>query len=296
VELWNGRETAEIHRCAACSFEFANPFASGDERFYNLISDLDPRHPARRWEFERTIEALTERGNARGGRLLEVGAGSGWFLKRLRSSPVADNYAPLALEYDRGALRQLQEAGFETSSASLQELGRITGEDERFAVICIFQTLHHLSDVQGTFGALARLLRSSGDIFISVPFARATEIQERLTGYWDLPPNHVARWTSSAFEAITQRHSLRVVAVEPEQTSRLAIAWRLALYATLARAYDERSLAGRVNALRRRSLRGPAKRLLAATYLPRMLAAWPELVPREHWIHIRRDDERRASA
>jgi SAM-dependent methyltransferase len=291
-EMWNGRESVDIHQCERCSFGFANPFVAGDQRFYNLVVDDDPSYPASRWEFDRTIEALSSLpgDDPRPGRLLDVGAGTGAFLKRLRSSQIAGRYVPYALEYDRGALRQLHDAGFQGSSRSLQDVAAATDESQRFSVICVFQTLHHIADVHGTFGALSDLLQPGGDIFISVPFGPETEVQERLTGYWDLPPIHVARWTSSAFEAAAPQHSLDVVAVEPEPINRLIMAGRLALYATLASAYDEQTLAGRINALPRRSLRGPAKRLLAVAYLPRMLAAWRSLSPRTRWVHIRHGD------
>jgi hypothetical protein len=42
AELWEGRETVEVHRCPSCSFGFVHPWAAGSERFYNLVSESDP--------------------------------------------------------------------------------------------------------------------------------------------------------------------------------------------------------------------------------------------------------------
>jgi hypothetical protein len=91
------------------------------------------------------------------------------------------------------------------------------------------------------------LLRDDGGLFMSVPFAPSTELQEELTAYWDVPPNHIGRWTPRAFDSIARQHGLRVVDWELEAASSLSCAWRLATYAVLAKAYDEASLPGRIN-------------------------------------------------
>lgn len=290
TEIWGGRTSVQIHRCRVCSFAFAHPWVDGTERFYNLISQENPHYPRNRWEFQRTIESLTriaEEHRYQGRmELLEVGAGGESFLKRLQSSPIGGIFAPTATEYDRGAVAQLKHAGFRTLSLSLEEFAH-EEPAASVAVICLFQTLEHMADVHGVFGAITHLLSVDGDVFISVPASEATDVQEELTGYLDLPPNHVARWTRPAFEAVTQRHGLKVVEWELEPAARFVLAWRLAIYAVQAKAYDEESLAGRVNAVQNRWIRGPAKRVAALAYMPRMLASWRRISPKTQWVHIR---------
>jgi SAM-dependent methyltransferase len=220
-------------------------------------------------------------------KLLEVGAGSGAFLTQLRSSRIGGGFSLLAIEYDRGAVANLESAGFETTQFSLQELAKSDQHRGAFAAICLFQTLVHIADVHDTFHAIKTLLRHDGDLFISVPFGPSTDIQEELTAYWDLPPNHVGRWTRHAFESIAQQHAFLIVDWELERTGRLFYAWKLARYTVLAKAYDESSLVGRINALRVRSIRGPAKRVVAIAYLPKILAAWRRLTPPTQWVHLK---------
>jgi SAM-dependent methyltransferase len=291
VESWGGRETVAVHRCPTCSFGFAEPWVAGSTRFYNLVTESDPHYPSDRWEFRRTVNALaTERfvgiGNEKRTRLVEVGAGSGAFLKLLRSSHVGRTFRPIAIEYDRGAIANLEQAGFETFAGSLQELAATSSGRSDFGAICLFQTLEHIADVHGTFRAITALLEPTGNVFLSTPYAPSIELQEELARFWDLPPNHVGRWTRSAFEAVAEQHALRVVEWELEPTPRVVLAWRLAVYTVLGKAYDERSLAGRINALRVRSVRGPAKRVVAIGYMPKMLAAWPRLVPVTQWVRL----------
>jgi SAM-dependent methyltransferase len=290
-DLWEGRDTVAIRRCSSCSLGFADPWVAGTDRFYNLVTESDPHYPRDRWEFRRTIRCLTARpptvGHQIPARILEVGAGSGAFLKQLRSSSVGTEFSPLAIEYDRGAVAKLEQAGFETSRDSLQELAGTAQRKGIFTAICMFQTLEHIADVHGVFGAVKTLLRHDGDLFISVPFGPSTELQEELTGYWDMPPNHVGRWTRSAFDSIAEQHAFRLVEWELERTARLLLAWRLASYAVRAKAYDEDSVAGRINALRIRSIRGPAKRILAVALMPKMLVAWHRLCAPTQWVHMK---------
>ena len=176
--------------------------------------------------------------------------------------------------------------GFDVSAISAQELAESDRHKGKFAAICLFQTLEHIADVHGAFRAMRALLREDGALFISVPFGPSTELQEELTAYWDLPPNHVGRWTPRAFDSIAQQHGFRVVEWELEATSRLSCAWRLATYALLAKAYDETSLPGRINALRVRSIRGPLKRVAALAFVPRVLKAWHRLSPPTQWVRM----------
>jgi hypothetical protein len=193
---------------------------------------------------------------------------------------------PLAVEYDRGAIEKLEEAGFAVSSSFVQQLAENESHRGEFAAICLFQTLEHIADVHGIFGAMRRLVSEDGAVFISTPFGPSTGLQEELTSYWDLPPNHVGRWTRPAFDAIAERHGLRVVEWELDRNGRLGYAWRLACYALLAKSYDETSFPGRINALSVRSIRGPAKRVLALAFVPRMLKAWRRLSPPTQWVHM----------
>jgi SAM-dependent methyltransferase len=290
TELWEGRESVDIHHCRNCSFGFARPWVAGSDRFYNLVSDSNPHYPRNRWEFDRTIECLSARfrtiSSERKLRLLEIGSGDGAFLKKLRLSSIGPAFSALAVEYDRGAVEKLGQAGFEISSNSAQQLAERDSHRGEFAAICLFQTLEHIADIHGLFWAMRALLGEDGALFISAPFGPSTEVQEELTSYWDLPPNHVGRWARPAFDSIAEQHGFRVVEWELEPNARLYYTWRLACYAALAKAYDETSLPGRINALGARSIRGPLKRVVALAFVPRMLKAWRRLSPPTQWVHM----------
>jgi SAM-dependent methyltransferase len=282
--LWGGREFVEVRRCESCGFGFAAPHVAGDKEFYNLVSNADAHYPARRWEFDRTIAELSALPQLQG-ELLECGAGGGSFLAQLGTSTVGARYRPMAAELDEGAIRRLRAAGIAVSAGSITEFGEdMTG---RFAVICMFQTLEHHDDAHAVFEAFRRLGRPGSHIFVSVPNAAWTDTQERRVRYWDMPPNHVGRWTGSCFSRMAVHHGLRVVGFEVEPASKIGQTWRLALSWVNSRAYEAGSLAGKVNMIRLRLVRGVLKRSIAALLFLRLWSTAQAPEGDSLWVHMR---------
>jgi hypothetical protein len=62
-----------------------------------------------------------------------------------------------------------------------------------------------------------------------VPNGDAIDAQEKLTGFWDMPPNHVGRWTRPSFEEWVNDAALTIVDDDLEPSSDAA---RAAAYAS----------------------------------------------------------------
>ena len=85
-------------------------YVSGDATFYNLAYERSS-YPNERWEFERTVRELFSI-NFRAERVLEAGAGFGFFLDK-----IVDIYVPIilgitALEYSDEAIKTLRRKGY----------------------------------------------------------------------------------------------------------------------------------------------------------------------------------------
>jgi 2-polyprenyl-3-methyl-5-hydroxy-6-metoxy-1,4-benzoquinol methylase len=276
-ELW-GRDFVEVHVCPSCTFGYAVPWVGGDARFYELAHAGDPHYPADRWEFGRTIRVLERPAFKRRLRVLEVGAGDGAFLDDLRR---LGPHEMLAADYDAGAVRGLREKGYEAIVGSLADIS--TGS---FDVVCLFQTLEHMADLDAVFENLHRLLAPDGSVFLSVPNGEATDFQEHVTGYWDMPPNHVGRWNPTALARASERHGFSAVAVETEPLRARQVAWQLAVYSVNGRSYTPGTLDNRINAIASRPARGLVKRVLAAARLPPLLAMRRRFRPLTCWAHL----------
>jgi 2-polyprenyl-3-methyl-5-hydroxy-6-metoxy-1,4-benzoquinol methylase len=277
-ELWRQEDVA-IEVCGECSFGYAVPFVGGDADFYALAHEGDPHYPWNRWEFHEALTALRELEVQRPLRILEVGAGHGAFLDLARAqTPEAE---VVAADYDLGAVSVLRSKGYATLAGSLRDA---TGP---FDVVCMFQTLEHMADLDDVFAQLARLTLPGGSILVSVPNGDATTVQENLIGLWDMPPNHVARWTPRSLRQAAQLRGFQLQSLCTEPVRAASITRQLAVSEINAYAYVEGSLAQRVNALSARWARGPLKRVIAAAGIPRIWRQRAEFKPLTVFAHLR---------
>jgi SAM-dependent methyltransferase len=276
--LW-GRDFVEVQLCAGCTFAYAVPWMGGDARFYELAYGGEPHYPADRWEFGQTIKVLERPEFKRPLRALEVGAGHGAFLDALRRLGA---HEIVAADYDAAAVRGLRAKGYEAIVGSLADISA-----GGFDIVCLFQTLEHMADLDAVFDNLHRLLTPNGSVFLSVPNREAIDFQERVTGYWDMPPNHVGRWNPTALERASERRGFRAVSVETEPLRVRQVAWQLAVYRINGRSYTPGTLDNRINAIPNRPARGVLKRVLAAARLPQLLAMRRRFRPLTCWAHVR---------
>ncbi|HKZ01418.1 MAG TPA: hypothetical protein VJ180_04220, partial [Pyrinomonadaceae bacterium] len=96
--LWEADECVVV-RCRECGFGFGVPFVGGDEDFYALLHEQKD-YPGWRWDYDVAVSEAVQKFS--GGRILDVGAGVGRFLRRLDSS--WERYACEASDSTRGEL------------------------------------------------------------------------------------------------------------------------------------------------------------------------------------------------
>ncbi len=181
--LWGG-DSCAVMRCGECGFGFSVPFVGGDEEFYGILHE-QKGYPQWKWDFEFAHqEAL---GGGAGGKVLDIGAGDGAFLRSL-----ADKWERYAVEGSEDTRKALEKDGitvFRDLEAAAQE------SPKTFQIVTLFQVLEHLSDFRPVLSQAKQLLAPGGRIVITVPDGDAMITQERCTGCPDMPPNHVCKWT-----------------------------------------------------------------------------------------------------
>ena len=273
--LW-GCESCQILSCSGCGLSFAEPFIAGNLEFYGLVS-VRNGYPSTKWEFTETVAILEERG-IRGGKVLEIGAGAGHFLKRV--SP--GRFHPCnvtALEYNSRSVEALGTLGY---NAVLGDFRDLLPADSEFRAIFMFQVLEHLDQVPRTFTRLRDLLAPGGDLFIAVPNPLLIEFNEKSGSLLDMPPNHIARWRQRTFQYVAQRYGFELVSIRVEPFS-----WRTFLaqdigYFYLRKAQEDRTIAQYSRVLRS-SLLGRGIMLAAAmAYAPARVPVWLRSLPELH--------------
>lgn len=260
ARLW-GAGSCVVRHCPECGFGFSEPFVGGDEEFYTILHE-EHGYPRWRWDYDEAIKSAVEPLN--GGAVLDVGAGTGAFLRHL--GPGWSKHAVEGSPIMRNKLRAIGINVFENLEIAQNKAGA-------FHLITLFQVLEHLSEFRETLQQCRSLLAPGGMIFITVPEASAMRRQEKLTGCADMPPNHVCKWTPRSLQLALSRAGFN-----PGEPAFETASWatlRSAIYLRiLADREKPSSVAAQIYRIRSRPLRIAGLTLWA---LPTSLRMMPHL-------------------
>jgi SAM-dependent methyltransferase len=214
ARLWQ-QQTCSFHGCRTCGFGFAWPFLAGDPKIYSLLYYRDFSFLTDKWEYSRALEILGDHPPGPESTLLELGAGNGSFLYLVsRTFPGLQHI--YSTEASRAGAEQIREKGFQCFSSSLPELKE--KHLPAFDVICMFQVLEHMDDLDNAFKALQELGRDGSDLIISVPNGRLRIFYDRMGVHLDVPPVHVGRFTPHTFRYLADKYGweLKEASTEPQ--------------------------------------------------------------------------------
>jgi 2-polyprenyl-3-methyl-5-hydroxy-6-metoxy-1,4-benzoquinol methylase len=185
-KLWQNQNCI-ILQCSNCGFGFGHPFVAGDEEFYSILHE-QKGYPAWRWDYDIAIqEALS---HFKGGKVLDIGAGEGMFLRGLDSE-----WGKYAVEGSETTRMELEKAGINV----FRDLPNIANtQTGTFDVVTIFQVLEHIGEFQSLLRQCHKLLKTGGMLVVTVPDGEAMIRQEQITGCPDMPPNHLGKWTPTS--------------------------------------------------------------------------------------------------
>lgn len=264
--LWGG-DSSSVHVCPKCGFGFGWPYVGGDDEYYSILHE-QAGYPKDRWEYGWTKRQVLPQ-FPQGGRILDIGTGSGMFLRGLDSR--WQKFATEGSPTNRERLRAGGIECFESTSAAVAE-ARGT-----FAVITMFQVLEHIAPFRGILTDCQALLQPGGVIVISVPSAAAIYDQEVLTGCQDMTPNHINKWAPDSLAAALRQHGFdpQPSAFEPPSVD--AAISRAALMTRAQAASRPRSLAARAYGIRGRLARLGLLAGLSVFNLVTHLVSWQRM-------------------
>jgi SAM-dependent methyltransferase len=256
--LWHGDECT-VFRCTDCGFAFGNPFVGGDEEFYGILHEQKD-YPGWRWDYDVAITEAVKKFD--GGKILDVGAGVGMFLRGLRGA--WDRHAVEGSETTR---RELEAAGIKVFR-DLSDGAQLNAG--AFQVITLFQVLEHIAEFDLVLKLCRKLLAPGGRLVVTVPDGDAMIRQERMTGCHDMPPNHIGKWTPESLIRVLRRSGFECgqPIYEPPSWGNLKSNLHLRVSAD---ATNHKSFAAQVYRIRSRPLRIAALSILGGPALLRML-------------------------
>lgn len=222
-------DLVNIFSCEKCELDFASPFVSGDSLIYNKVySESQINKRFWKWDFEEALKEVSREhlggDEAAGLKILDIGAGSGHFLKRIKSS--FGNAECYAVEYSNSCRAELEKIGVHcfTDLSSLCDAGLV-----EFDFITIFQVVEHVDNFDEFFGSIRGLLARGGKIIISTPNAVQRASYDSVGVYEDVPPIHLSRFTEATFLKIANKYSLRLLKFESQSGNFLRNLYRFLL-------------------------------------------------------------------
>jgi 2-polyprenyl-3-methyl-5-hydroxy-6-metoxy-1,4-benzoquinol methylase len=183
----------KIFKCLDTKYMFYYPFTlEGDENYYGLMSKFDWYYNPSRWEHGKAIEIINEKDN-----VLEIGAGSGSFLKKLKEK------APFVtgLELNTKAIEEAKSIGVELHKELIQDHARKNAN--KYDVVCSFQVLEHISQPHEFIAAQLQSLKPNGKMIIGVPnndsYLKDNKLPSKVL---NMPPHHMGLWTPASLKSL----------------------------------------------------------------------------------------------
>ncbi|RYD33477.1 MAG: class I SAM-dependent methyltransferase [Verrucomicrobiaceae bacterium] len=195
----------QLLKCPECTLEFANPMKPGSSSFYEWVCRQPGYYPPDRWEYAQFDEMVREvTAGGRPFRVLDVGCGSGRFLKRMKES-FGEKVECTGVDITPGALSQAGDCGIQFILGDHRELDPKSLEP--FDLVTSFHCLEHVEDPRGFVSAMTQFARPDGKISVSTPLSPMSFEFE-----WDAimnrPPHHMSRWNEKAYRSLGNRLGL----------------------------------------------------------------------------------------
>ena len=195
IEIWKGYN---LYHCSACDIIFSDPMKNPGSEWYGdcLYYDMNRNLCKLEWNHR-----LFLRETKLGSRLLDIGCGTGVFLKAAQEK----GYKVYGIDFDKKSIAVAQ------TEHNLPNVYAISLEDfvssyegPRFDVITSFEVLEHQEDPNRFMAAVNSLLVAGGFIALSLPNRR--RFVDPIVKGGDYPPHHLTRWDSLSISYFLNKH------------------------------------------------------------------------------------------
>jgi SAM-dependent methyltransferase len=207
---WNNIDEIGIYQCCSTKYIFYYPFLAGDGNFYKSLEQFSWYYIPIKFEHKLIFKYLNPNS-----KILEIGCGTGGFLNYAKQNYFCQ---VKGLELNESAISKCISDGLDVSSELIENYF----SEKKFNLLCSFQVLEHIADVDSFIQNSIRLLEKNGLLIIAVPnndsrlFIKGNEIL-------NLPPHHMGKWNRVSLSNLTNMYNIELVEIITEPLSKIHI-------------------------------------------------------------------------
>lgn len=185
----------DLTRSGYLAQQYGYPF-NGNKIVEGLLGLLVRLHPTRKASLDFDVMHLPYKP---GGKLLEIGCGSGKLLKFLKSL----GWTVQGVDFDPHAVDSTRQKGLEVALGTLQDQRYSDGS---FDAVVMSHVIEHIHNPEGLLRECHRILRDQGQITVVTPNARSLGHRVFKSDWRGLePPRHLQVFTSPALCNLVER-------------------------------------------------------------------------------------------
>ena len=204
-----------IYKCLDTGYRFYHPFnVSGDNSFYQELEKFPWYYMNCKWEYGVASPFIKKND-----KVLEIGCAQGSFLQKIKEAGGTAE----GLEMNLRAREVCEKKGLNVQAVSIEKFSE--NKANTYDMICFFQVLEHITDVQSLLSSSLFALKPGGLIIASVPnndcfMFKSNDI------ILNMPPHHMGLWNISSLVKLQNYFNMKIESIylEPLQKYHLGFA------------------------------------------------------------------------
>lgn len=207
-EYFEGLDTVKIYKCLDTNYRFYFPFnIAGKSNLYEALQKYE-------WYYGlRQEHQVAEKFIANNSKVLEIGCGSGFFLQKLQTKGIKCT----GLEFNVEAIKTGRAQGLNILNEDIRT--HSTNCNEKYDVVCAFQVLEHICQVQDFIQAALDCLKPEGKLIIGVPNSNPYLYKYDKYFTLNLPPHHMGLWDKQTLINMQKVFSIELTNITVESLS-----------------------------------------------------------------------------
>lgn len=212
VKEYFPEDAFQLRQCSKTKYRFFYPQTlEGKEQLYvELHNNRSSYYGFPKWEHITAIEAIS---NLNLCSLLEIGCATGDFIAHLKENT---SIQTAGIELNKSAAETGRNSGLTIYDEIIEEHVK---KGFKYDMICSFQVVEHIFDINSFFTNSIKLLEEGGYIVFGVPHSNPYLYYFDRLHTLNLPPHHVGLWDEKTIKNIAKHFNLKIIQIKLEKPS-----------------------------------------------------------------------------